>query len=78
MTPLVEQITGSTDEGTGMSYPFHRYWARDWTAMDKRFGAEEDITDMDQAAHDADIRIIFDVVANHIGPVTDQDKVWPD
>lgn len=77
MTPLVEQIKGSTDEGTGMSYPFHGYWARDWTAIDPRFGTAEEVEDMVSAAHDAGIRVIFDVVANHIGPVTDMDPVWP-
>jgi alpha-amylase len=33
-TPIVEQIHGAVDEGTGLSYPFHGYWARDWTALD--------------------------------------------
>ncbi len=78
MTPLVEQISGSTDEGTGMSYPFHGYWARDWTAIDSRFGTEADVKEMVDAAHEAGIRVIFDVVANHIGPETDMDDVWED
>ena len=78
MTPLVEQIKGATDEGTGLSYPFHGYWARDWTAIDERFGTPDDISEMVTAAHDAGIRIVFDVVANHIGPVTESDKVWPE
>jgi len=29
MTPVVEQIHGSVDEGTGMTYGYHGYWARD-------------------------------------------------
>jgi alpha-amylase len=33
-TPIVEQIHDAVDEGTGLSYPFHGYWARDWTALD--------------------------------------------
>ena len=34
ITPPVEQIHGFTDEGTGKSYGFHGYWARDFTAVD--------------------------------------------
>jgi alpha-amylase len=30
-TPIVEQIHDGVDEGTGLSYGFHGYWARDWT-----------------------------------------------
>ncbi len=78
MTPLVEQINGSVDEGTGNSFPFHGYWARDWTAIDKRFGTKEQLKEMVDAAHDAGIKVLFDVVANHIGPVTAADPVWPD
>jgi alpha-amylase len=34
MTPIVEQIHGATDEGTGLTYAFHGYWTKDWTALD--------------------------------------------
>jgi alpha-amylase len=39
-TPIVEQIHDAVDEGTGLSYPFHGYWARDWTALDPNFGTD--------------------------------------
>jgi len=78
MTPLVEQIKGSVDEGTGNSFPFHGYWARDWTGIDKRFGTKEQLQEMISTAHEAGIKVLFDVVANHIGPVTKMDPVWPD
>jgi len=29
LTPFVEQIHGSVDEGTGKTYGFHGYWTRD-------------------------------------------------
>jgi alpha-amylase len=32
MTPIVEQIHGATDEGTGKTYGYHGYWTKDWTA----------------------------------------------
>ena len=78
MTPLVEQITGSVDEGTGNSFGFHGYWTRDWTALDSKFGTTEDLKEMIAAAHENGIRILLDVVANHTGPVTALDSQWPD
>jgi alpha-amylase len=61
-------------EGTGLSYGFHGYWARDWTALDltlepRRFSTSS------KKPHG--IRIILDGVINHTGPVTAEDTVWP-
>ncbi len=78
MTPLVEQIDGSVDEGTGNSFGFHGYWTRDWTALDEKFGTTEDLKELIRTAHSQDIRILMDVVANHTGPVTELDNQWPE
>lgn len=78
MTPIVEQIHGGTDEGTGVTYGFHGYWASDWTAMDPNFGTKEDLKKLIHAAHKKGIRILLDAVINHTGPVTEKDAVWPD
>jgi len=78
MTPLVEQISGSVDEGTGNSFGFHGYWTRDWTALESKFGTSDDLKEMVKTAHEKGIRILFDVVANHTGPVTEIDSKWPD
>jgi alpha-amylase len=77
ITPPVEQIHGSTDEGTGKSYGFHGYWARDFTAVDANLGTEQDIRDLVDAAHAKGLRVLLDVVMNHTGPVTPKDPVWP-
>ena len=77
-TPPVEQVHGSTDEGTGVTYGYHGYWARDWTALDPNFGTIADLTALVEAAHANGIRIVLDVVLNHTGPVTNMDSVWPD
>ncbi len=77
MTPIVEQVHGVTDEGTGLTYGFHGYWTRDWTAIDPNFGTKEDLHILVQTAHNHGIRIILDAVINHTGPVTDKDSVWP-
>jgi alpha-amylase len=77
ISPPVEQIHGSTDEGTGVSYGFHGYWARDFTAVDANLGTEKDMRDLVAAAHARGIRVLLDVVMNHTGPVTAEDPVWP-
>jgi alpha-amylase len=77
-TPVVEQIHDGVDEGTGMSYGFHGYWARDWTALDPNFGTKKDLSELVKKAHSKGIRIMLDAVINHTGPVTDVDTVWPE
>lgn len=78
MTPIVEQIHGFTDEGTGKTYGFHGYWAKDWTNLDPNFGTKDDLKKLVEVAHNKGIRIVLDAVVNHTGPVTVKDPVWPD
>lgn len=77
ISPPVEQIHGATDEGTGKTYGFHGYWARDFTSVDANLGTEKDVRDLVEAAHARGIRVLLDVVMNHTGPVTAEDPVWP-
>ena len=62
MTPLVEQIHDDTDEGTGKTYAYHGYWAKDWTSVDKSVGTAEDVQEMVTVAHQHGIRVLLDVV----------------
>ncbi|WP_203257650.1 alpha-amylase family glycosyl hydrolase [Hyunsoonleella ulvae] len=78
MTPIVEQIHGSADEGTGITYGFHGYWTKDWTAIDPNFGTKEDLKELVASAHKKGIRIVLDAVINHTGPVTEKDPLWPE
>ena len=77
-TPVVEQIHGGTDEGTGFTYAFHGYWTKDWTALNPNFGTMEDLAELVSTAHSNGIRIVMYAVINHTGPVTDVDPQWPD
>lgn len=77
-TPVVEQVHDFTDEGTGVTYAYHGYWAKDWTKIDPSFGTEADFAEMISTAHDRGIKILMDVVINHTGPVTKGDPQWPD
>ena len=76
MTPIVEQIHDATDEGTGITYAYHGYWAKDWTAIDPNFGTKEDLKELVETAHKNGIRVLLDAVINHTGPVTEKDPVW--
>ncbi|MEN9324178.1 MAG: Periplasmic alpha-amylase [Bacteroidota bacterium] len=78
MTPVVEQIHDGVDEGTGFSYGFHGYWARDWTALDPNFGTAADLKELVDKAHAHGIRVLLDAVVNHTGPVTPEDAVYPE
>lgn len=78
LTPHVQQIPDSTDEGTGKSYGYHGYWALDWTLMDANFGTLDEMKEFVQTAHDHGIRVLLDVVVNHTGPATEKAPAWPD
>jgi alpha-amylase len=77
VTPWFEQIHGSTDEGTGITYGYHGYWPADWTSLDPNFGTPEELASLVETAHAHGIRIIMDVIINHTGPVTEADPLWP-
>lgn len=77
LTPIWEQIHEGVDEGTGYSYAFHGYWAKDWTAVEPSYGTQAEFESLVQKAHDKNIRILLDIVINHTGPVTEMDPVWP-
>ncbi|QOW10210.1 alpha-amlyase [Kaistella flava (ex Peng et al. 2021)] len=77
MTPVVEQIHGVTNEGTGNTYGFHGYWTKDWTELDPNFGTKKDLKELVEKAHKKGIRIVLDAVINHTGPVTETDEIYP-
>jgi alpha-amylase len=77
MTPFVEQIHGSVDEGTGKTYGYHGYWTHDWTAVDPALGTRDDLKAVVDAAHRHGIRVLMDAVINHTGPATPVDPPWP-
>ena len=77
LTPVVEQIKGSTDEGTGLTQAYHGYWTSDWTSIEPNLGTKEDLANLVKVAHEHGIKVLLDAVVNHTGPVTDKDAVWP-
>ena len=76
LNPFVENIHDGVDEGTGYTYGYHGYWAKDWTQVDPNFGTREDLETFVKTAHENGIRVVMDVVLNHTGPVTEEDPFW--
>ena len=77
MTPVIEQIHGY-DDSSGITYSYHGYWPKDWTAVDANFGTEAQLAQMIKTAHAHNIRVLIDVIINHTGPATQMDVSWPD
>lgn len=73
LSPLMEQIHGSTSEG----FAYHGTWTKDWTTLDKNFGTKAELQELIQKAHLSGIRVVMDVVLNHVGPSTKTDAQWP-
>lgn len=67
-----EQIHGYCMAGTRKDtsfahYSYHGYYALDFSSADKNFGTEEEFEQMVDAAHKKGIRIVLDIVMNHVG-----------
>ena len=76
VTPIVEQIHGFVGGGDKGSFPFygyHGYWALDFTKIDPNLGSEEDFGRFVDEAHKRGIRVLVDVVVNHVGYPTMDD-----
>lgn len=56
-------------------YSYHGYWALDYTNIDENMGDEKDFENFVDACHKRGIRVVMDVVMNHVGYTTMQDAV---
>lgn len=73
INPMVEQVHGFIGGGADGKFPFygyHGYWALDFTKIDKNFGDEESLRVLVDEAHKRGIRVVLDVVMNHVGYAT--------
>jgi neopullulanase len=60
LTPVVKN---------GSAQDYHGYGAVDLYAIDPHLGSLKDYQDLVAAAHKAEIKILFDAVPNHVGPL---------
>lgn len=78
ITAPYEQIhgyIGGGPEGDFAHYAFHGYYAVDWTMMDRSMGTVEEFRTFVDTAHAQGIRVIMDVVMNHVGYPNLQDML---
>ncbi|MGI1806297.1 alpha-amylase family glycosyl hydrolase [Exiguobacterium sp. TDN 0502] len=47
---------------------YHGYWTDDYYEIDPHFGTKEEFKRLVQEAHDRDIKVVLDLVVNHLGP----------
>ena len=77
ITAPYEQAHGWVS-GKGQKFPhyaFHGYYTLDWTFMDKNMGTIDEFREFVQTCHANGIRVIMDVVMNHVGYNNTQDMV---
>ena len=56
-------------------YSYHGYWTLDYTNIDENMGDEEKFEEFVDSCHSKGIRVVMDVVMNHVGYTTMQDAV---
>ncbi len=76
ITPVALQIDMPQDYQGNSFYPHHGYWAKDLNGIDPRFGSEADLKALVDDAHQRGIKVILDVVYNHLGYGMEDDPVF--
>lgn len=56
-------------------YAFHGYYTLDWTYMDQNMGTVEELRTFVNACHSKGIRVVMDVVMNHVGYNNTEDMI---
>lgn len=59
ISPVIDNLDGG----------YHGYWARHWDQINSHFGSADELKDLVGAAHDMEMWVMVDVVANHVAPV---------
>ncbi len=67
--PFTNRFVQGNGTVAGSSSSYHGYWQIDWTRIDPHLGSEDDMHALIDAAHELDIHVYFDIVANHTGDV---------
>ena len=77
ITAPYEQAHGwvAGKNGAFPHYAFHGYYTLDWSSMDQNMGTVEELRTFVNACHARGIRVIMDVVMNHVGYNNTQDMI---
>ncbi|WP_455792796.1 starch-binding protein [Clostridium butyricum] len=64
----------ATSNGKGFPYySYHGYWALDYSNIDANMGTKDDLKNFVDTAHAHGIRVVMDIVLNHVGYTTMKD-----
>jgi len=72
----VENITAVLNYSGTNSTAYHGYWARDFKRANPAFGTMADFTNMINAAHARNIKVIIDFAPNHTSPASATDATF--
>ncbi|MBI2572105.1 MAG: DUF3459 domain-containing protein [Candidatus Schekmanbacteria bacterium] len=67
ISPVVDNIDFPV---TGAGFPdwgYHGYWAERFDRTDEHFGSQEELRDLVAKAHGLGIKVLIDIVVNHVG-----------
>lgn len=59
--------------------PYHGYWVHDFWTVDSRFGNEVELVELRQRLRQADMKLVLDMVVNHMGydaPFVETNPDW--
>ncbi len=64
ISPIVKNVDqDATIDG------YHGYWTQDFTGLNPHFGDMASLRSMVRAAHDRNMKVVLDIVTNHVGQV---------
>ena len=73
MTPIMRN-QAIQEDGQGLSTGYHGYWVLDFTEIDPHLGSNEELKDLIDAAHALNMKVFFDIIANHSADVIKFDE----
>lgn len=65
-TIWISPVVKNVEEDAGVA-GYHGYWAQDFTKVNPHFGDLAKLRELVDTCHDRDIKVILDIVTNHIG-----------
>lgn len=65
-TLWISPVVKNVEEDAGIA-GYHGYWTQDYLSVNPHFGDLAKLREMVQILHDNDIKVILDIVANHVG-----------
>ena len=78
LTPINQQVTHTVPAEGRDFFPHHGYWANDFNAIDPRYGDEATLSALVDRAHQLGLKVILDVVYNHVGYGADWTATRPE